>query len=114
MTFLADLVAATSPADRAVGRALEFDQIWLLRCSGRPLELSSFDGILRPANVKGPKMTDNDKRPAADSRQDRLKSALRENLKRRKVQARERAAVTDPSQNEDGSLDEGIAGKTLD
>jgi len=60
-------------------------------------------------------MTDeNEKKPAADSRQDRLKSALRENLKRRKVQARERAASTDPSQNEDASLDEGIAGKTFD
>ena len=60
-------------------------------------------------------MTDeNEKRPAADSRQDRLKSALRENLKRRKMQARERAASTDPSQNDDASLDEGIAGKTFD
>lgn len=63
----------------------------------------------------GPSMTDeNDKKAAADSRQDRLKSALRENLKRRKVQARERAAITDPSQNEDGSLDGGIASKTRD
>ncbi|MET4390642.1 hypothetical protein ABIB73_006424 [Bradyrhizobium sp. F1.4.3] len=57
-------------------------------------------------------MTDeNEKRPATDSRQDRLKSALRENLKRRKVQARERAASADPSQNDDGSLDEGTVGK---
>jgi hypothetical protein len=48
------------------------------------------------------------------SRDDRLKSALRENLKRRKVQARERAASTDPSQNDDDSLDEGTAGKTFD
>jgi len=62
----------------------------------------------------GPKMTENDKRPAADARQDRLKSALRENLKRRKLQARERAAITDLSRNEDGSLDEEIAGKTRD
>ena len=36
---------------------------------------------------------------ARASRDDRLKSALRENLKRRKVQARERAASADPSQN---------------
>ena len=49
---------------------------------------------------------------ARTSRDDRLKSALRENLKRRKVQARERAASTDPSQVGDGSLDEGTAGKT--
>jgi hypothetical protein len=46
------------------------------------------------------------------SRDDRLKSALRENLKRRKVQARERAASADPSQVDDGSLDEGTAEKT--
>jgi hypothetical protein len=51
---------------------------------------------------------------ARASRDDRLKSALRENLKRRKVQARERAASTDPSQNDDDSLDEGTAGKTFD
>jgi hypothetical protein len=64
-------------------------------------------------------MTDeNDKSARQDSKQDRasrddrLKSALRENLKRRKVQARERAAITEPSQNDDDSLDEGIAGKT--
>jgi hypothetical protein len=59
-----------------------------------------------------------DSRQARASRDDRLKSALRENLKRRKVQARERATSADPSQNEDGSLDEGaageIAGKTGD
>jgi hypothetical protein len=53
-----------------------------------------------------------DSRQARASRDDRLKSALRENLKRRKVQARERAASADPSQNEDDSLDEGPAGKT--
>lgn len=51
---------------------------------------------------------------ARASRDDRLKSALRENLKRRKLQARERAASADPSQNDDGSLDEGTAGKTGD
>jgi|KBSMisStandDraft_5_1062788.scaffolds.fasta_scaffold4600858_1 hypothetical protein len=38
-----------------------------------------------------------------DKRQDRLKSALRENLKRRKVQARERAATAGPSQDDDGA-----------
>jgi hypothetical protein len=46
-----------------------------------------------------------------ESRQDRLKSALRENLKRRKVQARERAAIADPSHDDEASLDEGSAGK---
>ncbi|WP_025032382.1 hypothetical protein [Bradyrhizobium sp. DOA9] len=56
--------------------------------------------------------TDESARQARASRDDRLKSALRENLKRRKVQARERAAITDPSQNDDGSLNEGAAGKT--
>ncbi|OKO83610.1 hypothetical protein [Bradyrhizobium sp. AS23.2] len=56
---------------------------------------------------------ENDKstRQARASRDDRLKSALRENLKRRKVQARERAAIAEPSQNDDGPLDEGIGGK---
>lgn len=53
-------------------------------------------------------------RQARGSRDDRLKSALRENLKRRKVQARERAASADPSQVDDGSLDEGTPGKTHD
>ena len=48
----------------------------------------------------------------ARARDDRLKLALRENLKRRKVQARERAASADPSQVDDGSLDEGTADKT--
>lgn len=55
-------------------------------------------------------MTDQNDKSASQaraSRDDRLKSALRENLKRRKVQARERAASTDPSQNDDGSLNEG-------
>ncbi|KYG23392.1 hypothetical protein SE92_26760 [Bradyrhizobium sp. AT1] len=59
-------------------------------------------------------MTDeNDKstRQAKSSRDERLKSALRENLKRRKLQARERATSAEPSQNEDGSLNEGTAGK---
>jgi len=46
------------------------------------------------------------------SRDDRLKSALRENLKRRKAQARERAASADPSQDGDRSLDEGTAGES--
>ena len=50
-------------------------------------------------------------RQAKTSRDERLKSALRENLKRRKLQARERAAGAEPSPNEDGSLDEGTAGK---
>ena len=39
-----------------------------------------------------------------DTRQDRLKSALRENLKRRKSQERERVKTTDaPSHDEDAS-----------
>jgi hypothetical protein len=53
----------------------------------------------------------NDKKPNRTSRDDRLKSALRENLKRRKVQARERASMDEPSQRDDGSRDQGIAGK---
>lgn len=45
------------------------------------------------------------------SRDERLKSALRENLKRRKLQARERAAGAEPPPDDDGSLDKGKAGK---
>ena len=48
-----------------------------------------------------------------DSRQDRLKLALRENLKRRKVQARERGKMTDPSGGDEPSLD-GQVGKRGD
>ena len=58
--------------------------------------------------------TDKSTRQARSSRDDRLKSALRENLKRRKLQARERAATAEPSQNDDDSLDEGAAGKIDD
>ncbi|MBK3662306.1 hypothetical protein JJE66_13730 [Bradyrhizobium diazoefficiens] len=59
---------------------------------------------------------ENDKsaKQARGARDDRLKSALRENLKRRKMQARERAASADLSQNDDGSLNEGAVGKTGD
>ncbi|UPK27632.1 hypothetical protein [Bradyrhizobium sp. 195] len=55
--------------------------------------------------------TDKSTRQAKSSRDDRLKSALRENLKRRKLQARERAASSEPSQNDDGSPSNGTAGK---
>ncbi len=58
--------------------------------------------------------TRTDSRPDRASRDDRLKLALRENLKRRKMQARERAASGAPSQNQDGSLDEGAAGEIDD
>jgi hypothetical protein len=40
-------------------------------------------------------------KPAKDKRQDRLKLALRENLKRRKSQARERADFTPASSGPD-------------
>jgi hypothetical protein len=43
--------------------------------------------------------------PAKQSRQDRLKLALRENLKRRKSQARGRSEVAS-SENADASLDD--------
>jgi hypothetical protein len=41
------------------------------------------------------------KNPAKDPRQDRLKLALRENLKRRKSQARGRGEMTTAPRNED-------------
>jgi hypothetical protein len=80
-----------------------------------PLELPHSLGMLSLIPRDGPEMadeTDKTARQTRTSRDDRLKSALRENLKRRKVQARERAATTEPSQNEDGSLDEDVAGKS--
>ncbi|MDD1535808.1 MULTISPECIES: hypothetical protein [unclassified Bradyrhizobium] len=50
-------------------------------------------------------------RQAKTARDDRLKSALRENLKRRKLQARERAAGAELAPDDDGCLDKGTAGK---
>jgi hypothetical protein len=45
--------------------------------------------------------------PAKNARQDRLRLALRENLKRRKSQARGRGDMTDtPSDDASGSLDD--------
>lgn len=76
-----------------------------------------FVGHVMADRCDGPLMTDrNDKSSKQDraSRDDRLKSALRENLKRRKLQARERAAIAEPSQNDDGSLNEETAGKSGD
>ena len=77
---------------------------------------------LSPAVSYGPIMTeDNDKRAAQglptakdsgkasrqDSRQERLKLALRDNLKRRKSQARQRANMNDaPSNNPEDVLDD--------
>ena len=51
-------------------------------------------------------------RPATDARQDRLKRALRENLKRRKSQARGRSDVdAASSENADASLDDASGAK---
>ena len=46
-----------------------------------------------------------------DSRRDRLKLALRENLKRRKSQARGRSEAGASSENADASLDDGSGEK---
>ena len=54
-----------------------------------------------------------DSRQEKASRDDRLKSALRENLKRRKLQARERSKMTDPSTGDEASL-HGQVGKRSD
>ena len=52
------------------------------------------------------------KDPAGNPRQDRLKQALRENLKRRKSQARGRSDVTGASSNRDeASPHDGIGKK---
>ena len=60
------------------------------------------------------KADDNPKGEAKASRRDRLKVALRENLKRRKAQARERGKVSDASSSgRETSLD-GEVGKRGD
>jgi hypothetical protein len=51
---------------------------------------------------------------AGDSRQDRLKTALRENLKRRKMQARERDKNSDMSSNDHKASPHGELGKRGD
>jgi len=57
-------------------------------------------------------MTDEtDKTAGRGSRQDRLKSALRENLKRRRLQARERGKTTEPSTNDEASPHDETTGK---
>jgi hypothetical protein len=47
-----------------------------------------------------------------DIRQHRLKSALRENLKRRKVQARERAALSETTADDESGPSDEAAGKS--
>jgi hypothetical protein len=51
--------------------------------------------------AKNPGKEDPKKNPRQDPRQDRLKLALRENLKRRKSQARGRSGDTSASSNRD-------------
>jgi hypothetical protein len=68
--------------------------------------------MLAPTALDEPMMTDEIKKaagPTRDSRQDRLKAALRENLRRRRVQARERDSMTDPSDDEGVSPHESAA-----
>lgn len=50
----------------------------------------------------------------ANSRQDRLKSALRENLKRRKAQERERRNIADIPSGHDEASPDGELGKRAD
>jgi hypothetical protein len=54
------------------------------------------------------------KRERKDTRQDRLKLALRENLKRRKAQARERTQMAEPSPTADETSRHGEVGKRGD
>jgi hypothetical protein len=72
------------------------------------------DGILSQTSLTSPIMTDETDKTSGsrNARQDRLKSALRENLKRRKVQARERAATTEPAHGDHRAPHERPAGKT--
>ena len=108
-------VAARRPMARADSRGFgwRWDRI-------EALELPFRHGMLFREPVRllyscGPLMTDeNDKcerNPARDSRQDRLKQALRENLKRRKLQARERSQSETASDDDEPSLRERAADK---
>jgi hypothetical protein len=51
------------------------------------------------------------KDPRNNPRQDRLKLALRENLKRRKSQARGRSDITMPASNDDEASPHDVSGK---
>ena len=62
-----------------------------------------------------PMMNDDTEKKASGrsgAKQDRLASALRENLKRRKTQARQRAATTEAAPDDASAPHEGTAGKT--
>ena len=74
-----------------------------LRAAGARLDQGIFGG----RTMKGDQGRDTEKTGAdvKDSRRDRLKLALRENLKRRKSQARGRSDAT-PSETADASLDD--------
>jgi len=54
------------------------------------------------------------KRERKESRADRLKSALRENLKRRKMQARERTQMAEPTPTDGETSSHGEPGKRGD
>jgi hypothetical protein len=56
-------------------------------------------------------MTDEKHKRGKDSRQDRLKLALRENLKRRKSQARERSQVAQAPANGEPACPDGQVGR---
>ena len=110
----ADLVPI--PANWPVGRCGGFGPFWISHDRDINRLLSCrIPGACYRHKLDGPVMADEINKNARQdrtSRDDRLKSALRENLKRRKAQARERAASADPSQAGDGSLDEGTAGES--
>jgi hypothetical protein len=66
-----------------------------------------FDGMIMKGNQDSAQDSANEKTVAdvKDSRRDRLKLALRENLKRRKSQARGRGEASASSETDDASLD---------
>jgi hypothetical protein len=63
------------------------------------------------AQTAAPVKTGAGKNPAKDPRQDRLKQALRENLKRRKSQARGRSEDMTASSNRDDAFPHDGSGK---
>ena len=80
----------------------------MLRDGVAPGSIKAFDGQTMDDQDRATEKTAAD---VKDSRRDRLKLALRENLKRRKSQARGRSDPGASSENADASLDDASAEK---
>ena len=86
----------------AGGGETRYARVTALRRSGAGFNRDLFDGMTMKDNQDG--TSEKTGADVKDSRRDRLKLALRENLKRRKSQARGRGDAAS-SENADASLD---------